>query len=85
MENKFDIVEFKNLIINIQDNYRALRVDRTNQEIYEKQKKLLKELEYLLNNNLLPSDLFSKTTNFYFRYYRATEGTYIPLKKHKNK
>ena len=83
MTNDFDILKFRNLITDISSNYKLLRRDKTNKNIYEKEIMLLKELKEILDSNLLPNDLFGKTLNFYYQYYRVTEGTYLPFKNSK--
>ena len=80
MKNSSDVLKYLDFIKEINDNYLMFKNDSTNQELYYKIKGSLERLGYLIDNNLLPSNLCCQSEKFYCDIYRKIERIYTGKK-----
>ena len=76
MTNKFDVLNYMNILKNIKKDFNNLKNDNTNEELYLNLKKSLNKLNDLIVKRLIPSDLIYKSEKVYYDYYRLMEVTY---------
>lgn len=80
MSKNFDIANYMEILKKINENYKEFKKNTSDESLYINLKSSIKELDYLLDHGLIPSNLIYKTLRVRDGYYRLMETKHIVVK-----